>query len=283
MLSFNAEKFEQGLRDLGIQHGDLIFLHSDLMALGVPHNAQNRQEILLFYWDAFQKVLGPTGTLAVPAYFYEYARFGEPFDTEISPVSKSLGAFSAYVCTIPGRVRSCNPLQSIVSFGHKAEEISGGDSLSGYGVNSPWHRLRQQKGKIVFLGVNMEVMTYVHYIEQLVGVPHLYFKVFDFSVYRNGKLIPGNPVSAVRYLDYQIEYCLKPFEELLFKKGHAKSVNIGNGKILLVGAEEAYQEGIKALEKNPYFFLKNPPKFLPGKIPYDGATGTKTIPAKNMH
>lgn len=273
MLSFNAEILEQGLRDLGIQEGDLIFLHSDLMALGIPHNTWSRQEILTFYWDAFQRVLGRTGTLATPAYFYEYARLGEPFDTERSSVSKSLGAFSAYACAMPGRIRSCNPLQSIVSIGYKAKEISGGDSLSGYGVNSPWHRLRQQGGKIVFLGVDMEKMTYVHYIEQLVGVPHLYFKVFNYPVYRNGKLIPGNPVSAVRYLDYDIEYHLKPFEELLFKKGHAKSVHIGNGKILIVGAEEAYQEGIKSLEKNIYFFLKSPPKFLPGKIPYDGVTG----------
>lgn len=273
MLSFNAKTLEEGLRNLGIQEGDLILLHSDLMALGVPENNRTRQEILSFYWDVFQKILGNSGTLAVPAYFYEYARFGEPFDTENSPVSKSLGAFSAYVCTIPGRFRSCNPLQSIASIGKKAAEISGGDSLSGYGVNSPWHRLRQQKGKIVFLGVDMEAMTYVHYIEQLVGVPHLYFKVFGYPVYRDGKLIPGNPVSAVRYLDYDIEYCLKPFEELLIKKGFAQTVPVGKGKILCVGAEEAFQEGVSALEKNPYFFLKKPPKFIPGKIPYDGVTG----------
>lgn len=271
MLTFKI--LEQGLRDLGIQEGDLVFLHSDLMALGIPENIHSRKEILSFYGNVFQKVLGSTGTLSVPAYFYEYARFGEPFDTEKSPVSKSLGAFSSYVCAMQGRIRSCNPLQSIASIGHKALEISGGDSLSGYGVNSPWERLRQLGAKIVFLGVDMKAMTYVHYIEQLVGVPHLYFKVFGYPIYRNGKLISGNPVSAVRYLDYDIEYDLKPFEELLFQNGHAKSVSVGKGKILLTSAEVAYQEGIKALEKNLYFFLKSPPKFLAGKIPYDGVTG----------
>lgn len=273
MQSFTAEELKQGLRSLGIVEGDLILLHSDLMTLGFPFHTQTREDILKFYWDTFQKVLGSSGTLAVPAYFYEYARYGESFDTESSPVSKSLGAFSAYVCLLPGRVRSCNPLQSIAAIGPKAAEICGGDSLSGYGVNSPWHRFRQLGGKLVFLGVDFEVMTYVHYIEQLVGVPHLYFKIFTQPVYRQGTPLSGHPVSAVRYLDYEIVYHLKPFEKLLFQKGLAKSVKVGRGNILLVEAETAFQEGVKCLEKNLYFFLKNPPKFMPGKIPYDGSTG----------
>lgn len=273
MFSFTADALEKAFAHLGIQEGDLILLHSDLMMLGLPQGIKTRSEILLFYWKILQKVLGAKGTLAVPAYYYEYARHGLPFDTEKAPVSKSLGAFSAYICTLPGRIRSCNPIQSIASIGFKAKEISGGDSLNGYGVNSPWHRLRKNGGKMLFLGVDMQVMTFVHYIEQLVGVPHLYFKAFASPVLRNGTPIQGIPVSAVRYLDFSIEYNLKPFEELLFEKRFAKSIKIGKGAILNVQAEDAYQLGIECLEKNPYFFLKSPPKFIPGKIPQDGPTG----------
>lgn len=262
-----------GLRQLGINAGDLLLVHSDLMLLGTPEKAHSREEILSFYLEAFQKVLGPTGTLSVPAFFYEYARHGKPFDTKHSPVSKSLGAFSAFICTLPQTIRSGNPLQSIASMGKLAEKISGGDSLSGYGVNSPWHRIRKNKGKIVFIGIGLEVMTYVHYIEQAVGVPHMYWKLYTYPVLRDRKPIPGHPVSAVRYLNYEIEYNLKPFENLLLQKGAAKSLQVGKGNIIVVDAEDAYQEGIKLLEKNIYTFLKNPPKFIPGQIPYDGIPG----------
>jgi len=263
---------QNGLKNLKIETGDTLLIHSNLMMLGGIEGARHREEILAFYLKAFQNVVGSSGTLAVPAYFYEYARFGEPFDTKHSPVSKSLGAFSSYLTALPNAVRSCNPLQSIASLGAKAELISGGDSLSGYGVNSPWHRLRQQKAKIVFVGIGVETMTYVHHIEQAVGVPHMYWKLYATPVLRDGKAVLGNPVSAVRYLNYEIEYFLIPFEELLLKQGIAKSQPVGKGRILVVDAEQAYQLGIQCLEKNIYYFLKNPPKFIPGQIPFDGVT-----------
>lgn len=263
---------QTALKDLGVQEGDTLLIHSNLMMLGSIEGAHQREEILAFYLQAFQNVLGSSGTVAVPAFFYEYARFGEPFDTKHSPVSKSLGAFSSYVTALPKTVRSCNPLQSIAALGSKAELIAGGDSLSGYGVNSPWHRLRQQKAKILFIGIGVETMTYVHYIEQAVGVPHMYWKLYATPVLRDGIPLAGHPVSAVRYLNYEIEYCLKPFEELLLKQGIANSLSVGKGQILVVDAEQAYQLGIQCLEKNIYYFLKKPPKFIPGQIPFDGIT-----------
>lgn len=271
MLTQN--EFIQTFKRLGVQEGDLLLVHSDLMLLGLPEKARSRQDILEFYLESFQRIIGENGTLSVPAFFYEYARNGEPFDTRHSPVSKSLGAFSAYIGTLPQTIRSGNPLQSIASIGKLAHHISGGNSLCGYGVNSPWDRIRKNNGKIVFVGIGLEVMTYVHHIEQAVGVPHMYWKLYTYPVMRNGEVIPGHPVSAVRYLNYEIEYNLKPFENHLLHKGIAKSLPLGKGKIIVVDAEEAYQEGIRLLEKDIYVFLKHPPKFIPGQIPYDGIPG----------
>lgn len=273
MSAFTREQLEGALQQLGMQEGDTIFLHSDLMQLGLPQGLNSRDQVLNFYLNTFKNLIGDMGTIAVPAYYYEYARYGEPFDSEHSPISKSLGAFSAFICAQPGRVRSCNPIQSIASIGYKAVEISGGSSLSGYGVNSPWHKLLSHGAKMFFLGVDMQVMTFVHYIEQLVGVPHLYFKIFNVPVLKHGNPIAGWPISAVRYLDFYIEYDLKPFEKLLFEQGKAKLANVGQGTILSTTFEAAYQTGIACLEKNPYFFLKKPPQFVAGKIPNDGPTG----------
>lgn len=272
MVQPTPAAFLQALQALGLKEGDLIFVHSDLRAFGIPYDTETREDILKFYHEGFKTLLGPQGTLAVPAYFYEFARYGEPFDAETSPVSKPLGVFSSYINALSGRVRSLSPLQSFAALGAKARELCG-NSLAGYGISSPWHRLRTLKGKIVFLGTTMQPMTYVHHIEQQYGVPHLYTKIYPYPILSGGVPISGQAVTAVRYLDYGIEYDLMPLQREMEKRGLLRSAHLGQGTLLAVDAEEVFQVGIEWLQQNPYCFLKKPPAFVPGKIPTDGITG----------
>lgn len=255
---------------IGLQHGDTVLVHSDLRVFGMPDHLQAREEILRFYQEAFQKTLGEEGTLAVPAYYYEYARFGKDFDVDHSPVSMELGSFSQWINEQPNRIRSCNPLQSIAAIGKRAHELCGSESLSGYGVSSPWNRLRIMNGKILFLGAPFQSMTFVHYIEQHYGVPHLYFKIYPYPVIKSGKPMTGHPISAVRYLDYSVQYELARFQKRLEKAGALRSYEINGSNLLVVNAEDAFQIGISCLDKDPNYFLKHPPKFVEGKIPIDG-------------
>lgn len=252
------------LKALGLTKGDTVLVHSDIRAfrLDLP-----KEKILPYYLETLLSVIGEEGTLAVPAYFYEYAREGIPFDVDHSPVSASLGLFSQFVTAEQGSIRSCNPLQSLCALGKHAHELAGGLSLSGYGVNSPWHKLRKMGGKILFLGAPLQSMTFVHYIEQHFGVPHLYFKLYPYPVIKNGQRVPGNPISAVRYLEYNVEYDLSLFESRLMKKNLLHQDPTGLVKI--VTAEDAYKIGLEGLNETPYFFLKQPPKFILGKIPTD--------------
>lgn len=271
-MELTADAFRQSLLSLGIKEGDLLFVHSDLRVFGLPLHAQMREDILRFYYEGFKAVLGASGTLAVPAYFYEFARYGEPFDTEISPVSKPLGVFSSYINSLPGRVRSLNPLQSFAAIGLHAEELCG-DSLAGYGIASPWHRLRTLGGKLVFLGTTLQPMTYVHHIEQQYGVPHLYTKIYPYPILRKGVPVSGQAITSVRYLEYGIEYDLLPLQREMDRRGLLKSAQLGKGTLFAVDAESIFQVGIELLQHNPYCFLKRPPGFVPGKIPTDGITG----------
>lgn len=257
------------LLSLGLSAGDCVLVHSDLRGFGLPENQTSREEILAFYEEAIRSVIGKGGTLAVPAYFYEYARYGQPFDVNNSPVSASLGSFSQWITSLSGAIRSCNPLQSIAATGKRAGEISGGNSLSGYGVESPWHRLRKLGGKILFLGAPIQSMTFVHYIEQQIGVPHLYFKIFPYPVIKDGKELPGHPVSAVRYLDYAIHYNLAAYQQKLSDEGFLRSHLLHSIPLYAINAEDAFRIGIRELSCNPYFFLRHPPHFAPGNVPID--------------
>lgn len=270
MARITSLDLKAALKGIGLGSGDTVLLHSDLRPFGLPAFANSNEEILRFYYDGLLDVLGKEGTLAVPAYFYEYARYGIPFDTETSPVSKPLGVFSSYINSLPGRVRSCNPIQSIASIGKQAEELCGGGSLSGYGITSPWQRLRKMGGKIAFLGTSIQPMTYVHYIEQHYGVPHLYCKIYPYPVSCNKQPIAGNPISAVRYLHFGVEYELSRFQSDLKTFGALNEAKLNGASLLSVNAEDAFRIGIQMLDKDPYYFLKKPPSFIRGKIPLDG-------------
>lgn len=272
-MSITHQQLDSHLRKIGLKIGDVVFIHSDLRCFGLPEGKHSRQDILSFYFDTLKGIIGEEGTIAVPAYFYEYARFGTPFDIDHSPVSTSLGSFSQWINSLPSRRRSWNPLQSIAAIGGQAKDLVGEKTLTGYGVTSPWHRLRQLNGKVLFLGAPLQSMTFVHYIEQQYGVPHLYFKIYSFPIIKDGKPLNCEPISAVRYLDFSIEYDLKAYRQELIKQGALHTTEINAALIEIVDAEAAFQIGIDCLIKDPYFFLKNPPKFIAGKIPLDGATG----------
>ncbi|MBN4067082.1 AAC(3) family N-acetyltransferase [Simkania negevensis] len=253
----------RAFNQLGIEEGDILFVHSDLGVFGSAHDLISRDDILSFYYNLLFDLLGgeDKGTLVVPAYYYDYARKGLPFDVETSPVSKSLGALSRHVNARPSRVRSCNPLLSIAAVGSQAEAICGSGSLNGYGVTSPWHRLHEHNAKFLFFGVSMQSMTYVHYIEQQYNVPHLYCKLFDTPVSQKGRLLPGRVVTTVRYLNYGIEYDIIPFQTRLLKKGIAKKTVVKDNPLYLVEAQGAFAEGVKCLDEDIYYFLRQQPAF----------------------
>src|SRR5262245_56401672 len=72
-ILLKKEVLMEALYSIGILEGDLLFIHSDLRVSGIPAEARTREAILKFYYDSLREAVGEEGTVAVPAYFYEYA------------------------------------------------------------------------------------------------------------------------------------------------------------------------------------------------------------------
>lgn len=248
-----------------LTQGDIVLVHCDVSILGRIEGTI--KDCLEVYFKALQDVLGDTGTIVVPAYYYEYARKKIPFDIKKSPVSKELGLFSKYINAQKNSYRSLNPITSLAAIGEKAEYICGGKTATSYGVDSGFDRLTKAKAKMAFIGVDLSVMTYVHYVEYVVGVPHLYSKYYEIPVYNNGKKI-NLPVSGqVRYLDFNVENASLTNTERFEKAGIVKKSKAGNGYIRVVSFEDVF-EFLKTKLQNDFFYdLKSKPNFAKDKIP----------------
>lgn len=262
----------KALKDSGLKRGDIVLVQSSLAAIGPIEPATSDDDILNFYLNGLNEVLGPEGTLCVYTSFEDYGRFGTPFVLEESP-SRS-GVFSEFIRKLPGAVRSIHPINSVTSIGKHAQDISGGPHFEGFGWDSPWGRLHRAEGKVLSLGIPfVRSMTLIHYIEAMYGVPYKYTKIYNYPVMSKGRKVEGVFTNHVRFLDYGIEFTVERFQDELLKKGLAREVPIGRGKIHIASIPEAFNLGMECLRRDRYFFLKNPPKFRDGEIPMDGGTG----------
>lgn len=261
------------LRELGLEAGDVVHVQSDLLRIGPVDCPPGREHMLDFHLGAFQEVIGPNGTLTTCTAFEDYGRFGTPYVREESP--SRLGAFSEYVRTRPGAVRSMHPIVSVAGIGPRAEEICGGNHFDGFGYASPWGRLHRANAKILTLGMGRRGggTTFFHYVEKLYGVPYQYTKMFNHPVYSGGVRVPGIFTMSVRYLDYGIVNTPVKVKSRMVDLGEAREVMTGRAPTWCASAETVVRRMMQMFDDDRWTMLEEPPRFRPGEIPMDGLTG----------
>jgi aminoglycoside 3-N-acetyltransferase len=155
----------------------MLMVHSSLRSLGaVPGGAETVVRGIL---DA----LGPAGTLLVPALSYLAVNPAQPcFEQARTP--SCVGALPEFFRTRAGTRRSLHPTHSVCAAGARAGEILGGHHLDSTpcGPRSPFRRLREFGGQVLFLGCGMRPNTSMHAVEELVVPPYLFAGATDYRL-----------------------------------------------------------------------------------------------------
>ena len=260
--------FIKSLKEIGLKKGDSVFIQSDLFRIGLVEKAKTPNEICDFYFENLMEYVGDKGTISVLTFFGDYAK-GIQFDREKSP--SLTGLFSEFVRNKKNSIRSEHPIYSITSIGFNAEIISGGNHLDGFGWDSPWGRMHRLNCKIMNLGygIRSDGFTFMHYIENMFGVPYQYTKPYQVKTFHKGKEIKRLYTLSVRYLDYQIDYDYKYAKQELLKNKTIKITKLGSGLVLLCEASKVFEDVFKLLTQNRYVLLEKKPEFITGKIPLD--------------
>ena len=267
MKKYSEKDLKIALKKIGIKKGSAVLIHSGLHLLGKIENTLNSEIPKKIYY-CIKKYLGNKGTIIVPAFYYNYARKKLPFDLYGSSPSKSLGIFSKYIYENQNFVRSKNPITSLIAVGHLANKICKESNSRPYGASSAWDKLTSFDSTILFLGTSLKrSLTYIHFIEFLAGVPHMYIKKINVPIKKNGKVIEKNALIYVRYLDFNIAVNLEKFENDLKKNGLLKSNKLGSGYIYSIKCKDVLKFGLKKILKNSSYFLKQAPSFSKNKYP----------------
>lgn len=176
----------EAFREIGVEQGMEVMVHSSLSALGFVVNGP------LDVIDAMLDVVGESGTVLMPAHTGQLTdpadwrspaipaedvervrRSLKPLDTRTTPI-RNRGVVAQTFLTYPGVVRSDHPLNSVIASGRRAAEFTKTHPLhASEGPDSPIGKLYDAGGHVLLLGVSFTRCTAIHLAEFIADVPYL--------------------------------------------------------------------------------------------------------------
>lgn len=190
----------------GLKKGDVVFISSDITALGEVCLANGEKFKANDLLDAVIETVGLTGTILLPTYNWGFCH-GETFDYK--KTKGKTGILGNAALRRDDFKRTQHPIYSFAVWGKDQEYLCGLQNKSAFSEESPFGYLRRNQAINIIINVPMEhSFTFTHYVEQMMEhdleIHYRYHKDFT-SVYRDAD---GNEEMQtysmfVRYLDLE--------------------------------------------------------------------------------
>ncbi|MBR6784426.1 MAG: AAC(3) family N-acetyltransferase [Clostridia bacterium] len=241
-----AKRIELHAAALGIEKGDTLLVHSSLRSLG----GATAKEVV----DGLLAAIGEEGTLVFPTLSYMNCNPNNPF-FDYFETKSNVGYLPEYFRTsVKGVVRSMCPTHSCAALGKNAEYVVSGHRLDNTpcGANSPFRRIKELGGKILFIGCGMNCNTSMHAIEELSEPDYLFggdceytFTDKDGSSYKANCRSHG--FKGVVQCYYRLADLLNDDE---LKKG-----NILKAECFLIKAVPMWEKANEKYREDPHYFI----------------------------
>lgn len=231
----------EGFRRVGLQKGDIVYCHSSLSKFGY---VEGGAETVV---DALMAVVGPEGTVAMPAGTYSLGRDGAVFDIRKSP--SELGAITE-AFRKRTKYRSHHLTESVCALGKLAQQLTETHLVTPCGAESPFRKFIDMDAQILLLGVPHNNNTTFEAIEEKLALEYVRFKevcgasIIDERGER--KLLPA------KLHDMLYPYDFNRMDMTLFRAGAQTRIVIGESVIRRVSAKIMYEATRRVLEENPF-------------------------------
>lgn len=160
-----------------IDKGDLIYVISDVLELAKKSRLNGEKFDAQIFLQSIMKKVGTEGTILVPTFNWDFCK-GKTFDYRHTP--GKTGALGNAALKNNEFIRTKHPIYSFAVWGKRQDEILSIDVEDSFGKDTIFDYLYKNHAKAFVIGLNaLDGLTMVHYIEQIVGVPYRYLKVFE--------------------------------------------------------------------------------------------------------
>jgi aminoglycoside 3-N-acetyltransferase len=255
-LSYDASQLLGSLRALDVRSGDSVMLHS---AFGPRYGFRGTIEQLT---TVFLDAVGPEGNLLMVSLPYrssslEYLSKSKTFDVRKTP--SMMGLVSEYFRHRADVLRSLHPTHPVLVCGAKAEWFVAGHEGCRYpcGPGSPFEKLEQLDGKVVFFNVPFATFTFFHYLEHLVN-PEMPFPLYTEQPFTVPVIDARGEASSVTTFVFSPEAIRRRrfplLEDELRRRGLIRERRLGNSRVGMIRVRDAIECVRDMFRKGQYFY-----------------------------
>ena len=174
-LPHTQKELVDDLRALGVEAGDMLFIHSSLKSLGPVEGGAGT------VIAALEDAVGPEGLILMPSFNLLESKELRVEAWNIGTTPSTVGWLTEYFRRMPGTYRSDHYSHSVAARGKGAREfVSGHLHREGlvspwdqepwgrtFGTHSPMFKAYQEGGRLLMLGVDYRSSTYRHLMETI--------------------------------------------------------------------------------------------------------------------
>ncbi len=254
--SYDESDLLAALHEVGVVRGDALMLHS---AFGRAHGFRGSIEQLT---DVFIDAVGQEGHLLMVSLPYRSSSFAYLSKLKVFDVRKTpsmMGLVSEMFRLRPDVLRSLHPTHPVLVRGRRAEAFIEGhpDCLHPCGPGSPFDKLAQANGLVVFFNVAFDTYTFFHYLEHMVS-PHLPFSLyteqtFDVPVVDRA----GHPRTVKTHVfapDAIRRRRFDVFEAALRRRGLIRQTRLGASRIQSVRVQDTIACVSEMASRGEFFY-----------------------------
>ena len=243
---------------LPICKGDILYVVSDVLNIAKTCRDNGEKFGCEKFIESLQEAVGENGTLMFPTFCWDFCK-GIAFDYH--KTKGKTGALGNAALKMSGFKRTQHPIYSFAAWGRDKGILIQMDNLSSFGEDSPFAHMRKNRAKALVLGLSsIRGNSFVHYIEQSMGVEYRYEKEFTTSyVDSAGNVSQKTYTMYVRHLDLDVQYVPQPMEQMIDQLGINKNCKINGAQYHITDLYGLFEVGALDIQynraKNMYQYL----------------------------
>ncbi|MHB0935758.1 MAG: AAC(3) family N-acetyltransferase [Armatimonadota bacterium] len=253
------------LERVGVAPGDLLLVHSAMSPLGYIEGGADT------VIDALLEVVGSDGTLLLPAFSHSHVYIGgeglsrrrfRPFNRAKPEIWT--GRIPRAFLGRPDVLRSLHPTHSVAGCGPLAAAClrDHQETDSPTGRSSPFGKLLDYGGKMLWLGADLASTTFFHFLEDVTELPYLREAICMVENPDGSQ----RPVVVPKHLPGHREFyhapgeATKMYRRLLQDGLQIVEAPLGYSTVKAIDARQMYDLGMRALADDPNLFLCDNPE-----------------------
>jgi len=248
-----TKRIKDDLIKAGVREGACILVHSSLSKLGnIPGGADT-------VIDGLIAAVGERGTLCLPTLSYLFTNETSPvFDVKSTP--SNIGTIPETFRKRPNVLRSVHPTHSVAAFGARASDIVKDHWMdtTPVGPNSPFRRIYEHNGQILFLGCTTRCNTSIHGVEELLLPTPPPYLFLEFPITYTVTDDSGKTVQ-VQHKHHNFDGVGQRYERIALllqknKNGYSEGP-VCEGKVVVLDAKPMWDTALESLKKDSQCFV----------------------------